>query len=135
MDFPLIESMLKTNTELFNRAVEGIPEEQWLTTPRDGSNHLTWLAGHIVVTRANVPRLLGQSWSAPWEGLFKRGAQRVSPEQYPGPAEIQRAWKEVSGNLSNSGKCNGTHVEEACAGEITLSRWHDWRVDCFFVSS
>jgi uncharacterized damage-inducible protein DinB len=102
MDFALIESMLKTNTELFDKAVAGIPPEQWLTTPGDGSNHLTWLAGHIVVTRANIPKLLGREWSAPWEGLFKRGAQRVSPEQYPTAAEIQRAWKEVSHNLSNS---------------------------------
>ena len=102
MDFALIESMLKTNTELFDKAVEGIPPEQWLTTPGDGSNHLTWLAGHIVVTRANIPKLLGREWSAPWEGLFKRGAQRVSPEQYPTAAEIQRAWKEVSHNLSTS---------------------------------
>ena len=102
MEFSLIESMFKTNTELFNKATEGIPQEQWLVAPGEGSNHLTWLAGHIIVTRSNVPKLLGWEWSAPWEGLFKRGAQRVSSEQYPSAVELQRAWKEVSSNLSNA---------------------------------
>lgn len=99
-DFSIIASMFKANAQSFEKAIDGIPREQWLTRPGNDSNHLTWVAGHIVVMRAIVPRLLGAQWSVPWEQLFARGARLVAPEQYPDPAEIKRAWHEVSGKLS-----------------------------------
>ena len=100
VDFSIITRMFQANAQSFEKAIAGIPEEHWLVQPSFNSNHLTWVAGHIVVMRAIVPRTLGLSWSVPWEGLFVRGAQLVSGEQYPAPAEIQRAWSEVSNNLS-----------------------------------
>jgi uncharacterized damage-inducible protein DinB len=100
MDFSIIASMYKTNASGFEKGIEGIPQERWLRRPGDDSNHLTWVAGHIVVMRALVPRLLGREWSAPWEHLFARGSKLVAPEQYPDATEIKRAWHEVSGKLS-----------------------------------
>jgi uncharacterized damage-inducible protein DinB len=49
-----------------------------------------------------VLKTLGQEWSAPWEGLFVRGAKLAAPEQYPGIDELVRAWDEVSGRLASS---------------------------------
>jgi uncharacterized damage-inducible protein DinB len=100
MDFSIIARMFQANEQSFEKAIARIPEEQWLVQPSFNSNHLTWIAGHIVVMRAIVPRILGLDWSVPWEGLFQRGAQLVPEEQYPAPAEIQRAWREVSDKLS-----------------------------------
>jgi uncharacterized damage-inducible protein DinB len=99
-DFSLITSMFQVNAQAFEKAIAGIPDDRWLVQPSHNSNHLTWVAGHIVVMRAIVPRILGLSWSAPWEHLFLRGAQMVPEEQYPAPPEIQRAWREVSDTLS-----------------------------------
>jgi hypothetical protein len=101
-DFLNIASMFKTNTDLFKKVIQGIPPDRWLTTPGNDSNHLMWIAGHVVVGRATVLKTLGSEWSAPWPGLFARGAKLVDPEQYPGPAEIGRAWDEVSDKLSAS---------------------------------
>ena len=95
-DIPFITIMFQTNESLFDKATEGIREDQWLATPGDASNHLTWIAGHIVIHRAKIPRLLGQEWSAPWEYLFSRGSKLVAAEVYPRPTEIRRAWSEVS---------------------------------------
>lgn len=94
-EFATIANMFKTNAQAFDKAIQGVPPEKWLFRPSDNSNHLTWIAGHVVVHRAFVAKMLGLQWSAPWEGLFARGAKLVGPEQYPDPAELQRSFREI----------------------------------------
>jgi len=101
-DLATIQSMFKANEDIFRRTIKDVPDDRWLTQAGDGSNHLLWITGHMLVTRAIVPRMMGQSWSAPWEPLFVRGAKPVSPEQYPSPAEIRKAWEEVSEKMSTA---------------------------------
>jgi uncharacterized damage-inducible protein DinB len=101
-DIATVQSMFNMNADFFQRAIGDIPEEQWLTRPGDGSNHLLWIAGHMVVCRALVPKMLGTEWSSPWEELFARGAKLVAPEKYPSPAEIREAWTAVSEKLSSA---------------------------------
>lgn len=99
MDFAIIKGMFKTNTGIFDKAIAGVPKERWLTQPNDECNHLTWVAGHVVVHRALAAEMLGAKWSAPWRKLFSRGAKLVSADQYPGAEELLRAWSEVSEKL------------------------------------
>jgi uncharacterized damage-inducible protein DinB len=99
-DLSTIQTMFKTNGQLFQRAIQDIPSQEWETRPGKDSNCLLWIAGHVVVSRAAALKTLGGEWSAPWESLFKRGAQLTSPEQYPAPEEIQAAWREVSEKLA-----------------------------------
>ena len=99
-EFALIARMFQTNAKVFEKALAGIPDEKWLACPHDSSNHLNWIAGHVIVMRSLVPRMLGQEWSAPWEKLYARGAKLESPEAYPSAAELRRAWHEVSDKLS-----------------------------------
>jgi uncharacterized damage-inducible protein DinB len=112
-DFAIITNMFGRNTSIFEKTVQGIHDAQWLVQPGEDSNHLMWIAGHVVVHRAIVPKVLGMEWSAPWQRLFARGARRVATEQYPPAAEIQGAWKEVSEKLT-------TALENA--GEDALSQ-------------
>ena len=98
-DLSIITGMFKANAGILEKAMQAIPAEQWFAKPAEGSNHLMWIAGHVVVHRAKVLKMLGSPWSAPWESLFARGAQQAAPEQYPEAAEIQRAWSEVSAKL------------------------------------
>src|SRR5437763_13236555 len=100
MHFSILKGMFKTNGDIFDKATQGIPQEQWLTQPCNDSNHLTWVAGHVVVHRAIVAEVLGAQWSAPWRKLFVRGAKRVSPDQYPDADALRRAWNEVSEKLA-----------------------------------
>ena len=99
-DLATIQSMFKTNEDIFQRTIKDVPDEKWLTQAGDGSNHLLWITGHMLVARANVPRMLGQHWSAPWEPLFARGAKRVSSDQYPSPAALREAWHDVAEKMS-----------------------------------
>ena len=101
-DLATIQSMFKTNEELFRRTIKDVPDDKWLTQADDGCNHLLWIVGHMLVTRANVPKIMGEPWSAPWEKLFVRGARRVSPEEYPSPAEMRKAWDELSDKMSKA---------------------------------
>jgi uncharacterized damage-inducible protein DinB len=102
MDFSIIRGMFKTNADIFEKVTNGVPHDQWLKRPSEDSNHLLWVAGHVVVHRALVAEMLGAKWSAPWRKLFSRGAKLVSSDQYPTADELCRAWSEVSDKLSTS---------------------------------
>ena len=91
--------LFNANTNLFQKVVHGLSEKSWLAQPGPESNPLLWIAGHVVVHRALVPHIVGMEWSAPWQGLFARGAKRVASGAYPAPGEIQRAWSEISAKL------------------------------------
>jgi len=101
-DFFNISAIFKTNTDLFKKTIQEVPPDRWFVSPGNDSNHLMWIAGHVVVHRAKVVRLLGQEWSAPWEGLFARGTKSAVPGQYPEVSEIVRSWDELSGKLASS---------------------------------
>lgn len=101
-EFATIANMFKTNAQAFDKAIQGVPAEKWLVRPSSNSNHLTWIAGHVVVHRAFVAKILGLPWSAPWERLFARGAQLVGSEQYPAPAELQRSFQEISEKVASA---------------------------------
>jgi uncharacterized damage-inducible protein DinB len=99
-DIGILKSMFSTNAQMFEATAKGVPEDKWLIRPGETSNHMTWVVGHIVVHRAAVSKILGGTWSAPWEGLFARGAKLVPPDRYPNPTELQSAWDEVTAKLS-----------------------------------
>lgn len=101
-DFLNIAGIFKTNTGLFKKTTDGVPREKLWARPGDDSNPMLWIAGHLVVHRAKVLRLLGEEWSAPWEALFARGAKLADAGQYPVMEEIVKAWDDVSGRLAPS---------------------------------
>lgn len=101
-DLATIQSMFKVNNQIFQKAIDGIPEEQWLTVADADTNHLLWITGHMLVTRSAIPKLLGKPWSASWEKLFARGAKPSPREQYPSPAELRQAWNEVDEKLNEA---------------------------------
>ena len=61
-DFANIEGMFKTNTDIVKKAIDGILPGQWFLRPGDDSNHLMWVAGHLVVHRGAVLKSLGAEW-------------------------------------------------------------------------
>jgi uncharacterized damage-inducible protein DinB len=99
-DISTVASIIDRNSRVFDKSTEGIPADKWLARPSENSNHLLWVAGHVVVHRAKMHKLLGSEWTAPWEKLFLRGSTLASSEAYPAAEEILRAWREVSEKLS-----------------------------------
>jgi uncharacterized damage-inducible protein DinB len=98
-DFANIEGMFKINSDLVRKAIADISPEQWFRRPGEDSNHLMWVAGHLVVHRGAAVKSLNAQWAVPWASLFARGATLVAPDQYPPVAEVRNAWDDVSAKL------------------------------------
>ena len=98
-DFANIEGIFNTNTGIVKKAIDGILLKQWFLRPGDDSNHLMWVAGHLVVHRGAVVKSLGAQWETSWSSLFTRGAKLAAQDQYPAVEEIRNAWDEVSTKL------------------------------------
>jgi uncharacterized damage-inducible protein DinB len=95
-----INAMFKTNTDLVNKATEEIHPDHWFLKPGADSNHLMWVAGHMVGSRRSALKALGGEWTAPWGSLFARGGKQAPKEQCPSVEEIRKAWSEVSEKLA-----------------------------------
>jgi len=98
-DLANIEGMFKTNTDIIKKAIEGIAPEKWFLKPGNDSNHLMWIAGHLVVSRGAALKSLGGEWVVPWSSLYTRGAKLEAPEQYPEIEVIRNGWDDVSAKL------------------------------------
>ena len=120
-DFFNIAGIYKINTDLFRKTIKGIPPERLLARPGEDSNHLLWIAGHVVVHRAGVLKILGHEWSAPWEQLFVRGAKLTADDQYPGMDELVQSWEDVSSRPESSlGSASPQSLTEPVAKGISL---------------
>ncbi len=100
---PLIASAaysFTANTGQFNKSFEGLADEEWLRRPGDRSNHMLWMAGHVIWARAAVPGFLGQPWTQPWFQLFTPGPKAADASEYPMPNEMLQAFAEVSTRLT-----------------------------------
>src|ERR1035437_1203062 len=67
--FPSIASAaysFTTSEGLFNKSFEGLSAEEWQRRPNASSNHMLWVAGHVIWARAAVLGMLGQPWTQPW---------------------------------------------------------------------
>jgi DinB superfamily len=106
-DFANIEGMFKTNTDIVKKAIAEVPAERWFLRPGDNSNHLMWVAGHLVWSRGLVLRWLGVEWMSPRQSLFERGAKLTTPDRYPAVEEILAAWDDVSVKLLASLRAAG----------------------------
>ena len=135
-DFANIEGMFKTNTDLVGKALLEVPPDHWFRAPGDDSNHLMWVAGHLVVHRGAILNYLGGEWKAPWSDLFKRGAQRSDNDQYPPIDEIKSAWQDVSrelfarlanppGELSNPAPKGPPSFDGKLSGSVAFFAFHE----------
>ena len=99
-DLKHVRGMFKFNTDIVNKALDGVGAEDWFRKPSDESNHLMWVMGHLVVHRGETLKALGLGWNVAWAPLFKRGSERVADDEYPSVEEMRNAWQDVSSRLS-----------------------------------
>lgn len=76
--------------------VKDLTPEEWVKRPEGAANHIAWIVGHVIWARTAVLTRLGATWSAPWIGLFARGAKVDDSAAYPSPDTLMAAWHEVS---------------------------------------
>jgi hypothetical protein len=91
--------LLRINTHLFARALDGLNDDEVWMRPGDVSNPMIWVAGHLVYSRSGLARLLGGERVEPWNERFARGVAMGDRAEYPGLAEVVRAWDAITGVL------------------------------------
>lgn len=99
-DLKHVRGMFKFNTDIVNKALDGVGAEDWFRKPSDESNHLMWVMGHLVVHRGHTLKTLGVDWNVAWAPLFSRGSERVADAEYPSAEAMKEAWNSVSSELS-----------------------------------
>lgn len=90
------------NDKFLVDSVNGLSDEEWHRSPSACTNHMGWIVGHLIWARKSLLGRLGAEWSAPWVGLYARGAKPDDSVPRPLPAELMSAWSEVAGVLKGA---------------------------------
>jgi hypothetical protein len=88
--------LLRINTNLFARAVDGLSDEEVWMRPGDVSNPMIWVAGHLVYSRSGLAQFLGGPRVESWNERFARGVAMGARAEYPAMTEVVRAWNDIS---------------------------------------
>lgn len=95
----LVNNTMFLQTQLFLNATEGL-DAHTLTRPNEWTNHLSWLAGHLVSTRYMLLGMLGHPMEEPHPELFAQGKSISNDLTYPSLAQCREDWQLVSEALA-----------------------------------
>ena len=124
-------------TNLMRQALSGADAEVLHRRPGPESNPMLWMAGHLTLFRCRITRVLGSERQVPWEELFRTGAGKRPPSDYPQAAEIGALWDEVSVELDERVRALGASELDApprmrmpstdgtLAGTLALFAFHE----------
>ena len=87
------------NDSLASRAFEKVAAEDLWRRPTDRSNPMLWILGHMVSTRAQIPKMFGDGVDTGWGDLFARGASLGSAAGYPTQEAVQAVSHDVNRRL------------------------------------
>jgi hypothetical protein len=68
-----IARIFAINDDLASRELDGLTHQQLWEAPTKRNNAMLWIAGHLVQTRAQLLRLLGEAFETGWGEEFNRG--------------------------------------------------------------
>jgi hypothetical protein len=94
-----VAEQFRITTNLFIKAMSGVPAEEAMRRPGELSNPLLWLAGHLTHFRSRLLTLVGVPREFPWGSVFDTGAKVGPRDQYPAPEELVELWEELSASL------------------------------------
>lgn len=95
-----IKRTLDLNTRLFLSCVEGVSAEAALERPADRTNHMAFLAVHVLDARCYLARGAGLEVECPFQDLLEDARGLDDIDEYPSLEAIRKAWQDVSRRLS-----------------------------------
>ncbi len=101
---PSLELLLRTlnlNTRLFLNALEGVDDEIATARPNDNTNHMAFIACHLIDARSYLAKLAGRETTYPFKELLEKAKGIDDIEEFPTVEELCSAWKQVSQSLSD----------------------------------
>lgn len=90
------------NSSLLEKVVAGIPAEQWISRPSNHSNHIEWIAGHMLWARQALIARLGMQWQYPGLDVFARSAKVQEGATYLAAEPMLAAWHDAANKLSHA---------------------------------
>ncbi len=99
-------SALKTqfdlDTRLYNNVLDSINETESNTRNSEHTNHIKWIAGHLLNTRMDgFSRLTGGVADTSYQAQFGRGSALDVNASYPSIDELKSKWNTISEEISN----------------------------------
>ena len=96
---PLV-AILQTNTRLFLNCLQGVDEPAGTTRISDRTNHMAFIAVHLVDARDYLLGTLGGEQVAPFTAYGLDAVSSIDEvEKLPSLDEVREAWEEVSRRL------------------------------------
>ena len=96
---PLVRT-LDLNTRLFLNALDGVDDNIATSRPNESTNHIAFIACHLVEARHYLGNTVGHERSSPFKAL--EGARGIDDiQEFPTVDEIRSAWKVISERLSS----------------------------------
>jgi uncharacterized damage-inducible protein DinB len=96
---PLV-STIELNTRLLLNALEGIDEQAARKRPNERTNHVLFLACHLVDARHYLARSIGLASESPFKAILDDARGIDDVKEYPPLQEVREAWKEVGERLA-----------------------------------
>lgn len=93
-----VAQLYGVNTQLLERALEGLDRDALRRQPGQGMNPPLWIAGHLASVRFSLCAMLGEARENPLGKTFFRGSP-LDVEALPELEVIQTAWSEASAVL------------------------------------
>ena len=96
-----LEHTLDMNTRLLLNRLHGVDDSMALERSKEGTNHVAFLALHMLDARYFLLRTAGVELDCPFKDLLegKKGGEDF--EAFPALAELRDAWADVSKKLTN----------------------------------
>lgn len=89
------------HTRLFNNVTEDVTDEEANGRSHELTNHIKWVAGHLLHSRLNsITRVTGGEPDASYGAQFDRGATLDPNASYPSMEEIKAKWNAVAPIIS-----------------------------------
>jgi uncharacterized damage-inducible protein DinB len=96
---PLAQT-LELNTRLLLNALDGVDDKAAKRRPDERTNHILFLACHLVDSRHYLARSLGLACGSPFGGALQAAKGIDDVKEFPSLEEVRKAWKEIGEKLS-----------------------------------
>jgi hypothetical protein len=95
----VLAATLRLNTRLLANCLDGVDDALAGTRWCERTNHMAFLAAHLVGARAYLTGMLGGDGTDPFHDLLGAAKTIDEADGFPTVAEIMSAWSEVSARL------------------------------------
>jgi hypothetical protein len=91
--------ILTTNDSLAERSFQGVADGDEWKRPTPRSNPMLWIFGHMVHTRVQLLKLLGESFDTGWGDVFARGSALADSAGYPSRNAVLGVARDLNARL------------------------------------